>query len=236
MAKAYTTWTVLDNKPIEKLEENLWTVSGMMANGKTQRRMVVARLDDGRLVVHNAIALDDQGMAELDGFGKVSTLIVPNAFHRMDARIWKDRFPGASVFCPGGATKKVEEVVPVDGGDYTRAPSDGAVRLFHLDGMKSREGVLEVRSKSGTTLVFNDAVLNMPKLPFFIDLLLGPTGKTSVPRAIAMMLVSDKKAFASHLERLADTPDLKRVIFGHGADVTQDPAGTLRAVAREYLA
>ena len=30
MAVGYTTWTVLDNRPIDKLESNLWHVSGRM--------------------------------------------------------------------------------------------------------------------------------------------------------------------------------------------------------------
>lgn len=231
MARAYTSWTVLKNQPIKKHSDRLWTVSGMMENGKTQRRMAVARLADGRLIVHNAIALDDAGMADLDAHGEVAALIVPNAFHRQDARIWKDRYPNAAVFCPGGAASKVAQVVPVDGGDYSRAPSDDAVRLFHLDGVAEREGVLEVQSDHGVTLVFNDAILNMPALPFPISFLLGPTGQTSVPRFFRWMMVKDKAAFTAHLERLADTPGLERLIFGHGKDVTEDPAGALRAVA-----
>ncbi len=232
MAKAYTTWTVLDNKPIEKLAENLWNVSGMMANGTVQRRMVVARLDDGRLIIHNAIALDDAGMADLDAFGKVAALVVPNAFHRMDARIWKDRYPNAAVFCPGGATKGVSQVVPVDG-DYTKAPSDGQISLIHLEGCKAREGVLQIRTASGATLVFNDALLNLPKRSYPQEAFLGPTGKVSVPRFFRWALVNDKRAFKAHLERLAETPDLERIIFGHGANLSEDPAGLLRAAANE---
>lgn len=232
MAKAYTTWTVLDNKPIEKLADNLWTVSGLMENGKTQRRMTVARMDDGRLVIHNAIALDLAGMAELDAFGEVAFLVVPNAFHRQDARIWKDRYPNARVVCPGGATKSVSQVVPVDL-DYTKAPSDGSVRLAHLDGMGEKEGVLEVRTKSGATLVFNDSLLNMPKLGFPVDIFLGPTGRVSVPRFARWMFIKDKKAFTAQLTRLADTPGLERVIFGHGRNLAEDPAGVLRAAISE---
>lgn len=230
MAKAYTTWTVLENKPIEKLAENLWNVSGMMANGSTQRRMTIARLDDGRLIVHNAIALDETGMADIDAFGKVAALVVPNAFHRQDARIWKDRYPDAKVYCPGGATKAVSKVVPVDG-DYSQAPSDGQVRLVHLDGIKAREGVLEVRSTAGVTLVFNDTLLNMPDLGFPISVFLGPMGRVSVPRFVRLAFVSDKRAFVGHMERLADTPDLRRIIFGHGRNLDTDAAATLRGAA-----
>lgn len=235
MAKAFETWTVCKNRPIEKLSENLWTVSGLMPDGKIQRRMAVARLDDGRLIVHNAIALDEVGMAELDAFGQVAAIVVPNAFHRQDARIWKDRYPKAQIFCPGGATKGVAKVVDVDGGDYGRVPSDGMIRLTHFDGMKDREGVMEVRGASGVTVIVNDALMNMPPMPFPMSFMMHPTGHASVPRFVRWMMAHDKRALAAHLERLADTPDLERVVFGHGPSVTDAPAELLRAAARELV-
>ena len=91
MAKVFTTWTLLPHKPIEKLEENLWRVEGKMPDGKTQRAMVVARKQNGGLVIHNAIALEETEMKELEAFGKPEILLVPNRFHRQDSRIWKER-------------------------------------------------------------------------------------------------------------------------------------------------
>ena len=44
-------------------------------------------------------------------------------------------------------------------------------------------------------------------------------------------LVKDKDALKSHLLRLADTPNLARVVPGHGSIIEDDPAGVLRAVA-----
>jgi hypothetical protein len=61
MAKCFTTWTVLPHDPIEKHSENLWSVSGNMPGGN-QRRMTIARCADGKLVIHNPIALDDAEM------------------------------------------------------------------------------------------------------------------------------------------------------------------------------
>ena len=56
MPKVFTEWTVLPHRPIEKLSDNLWRVSGKMGN--VRRQMVLAKLRDGRVVVDNAIALD----------------------------------------------------------------------------------------------------------------------------------------------------------------------------------
>src|SRR5262249_24376514 len=124
-------------------------------------------------------------------------------------------YPDAKVYCPAGAKKKVAEVVTVDG-TYDDAPKDDDVSLVQLDGVKEHEGVLQVRSASGTTVVLNDAVNNLPKLGGMFGFMLSPTGRTSVPRIFRWFFLKDKKAFSAHIERLADLPGLKRVIVSHG--------------------
>src|SRR5215216_2517012 len=144
MAKCFTSWTVLPHEPIEKHAENLWSVSGKMSAGN-QRRMTVARRADGKLVIHNPVALQEDAMQQLEAFGRPSYLVVPNAFHRMDSLIYKQRYPELEVLCPRTARKKVSDVVPVTG-HLDELPKDASVELFHLRGMKEREGVLVVHS------------------------------------------------------------------------------------------
>lgn len=228
----FTTWTVLPHKPIEKLGDNLWRVSGSMpGDSKIQRQMALAKLNDGRVIVHNAVAMREPEMAELEAWGTPSVIFVPNGFHRQDALIWKQRYPNAQVIAPAGSKKRVAKVVAVDAVSET-APGDDSVRLVPIDGMPA-ESVLVVKSGGETTLVFCDAVLNMPKLGFPMNVFLGPTGQVSAPRAMRWMLLKDKKAFASQLDKLAETPGLRRLLFGHGAPITDDPAGALRKVATQ---
>jgi hypothetical protein len=222
----FTEWTVLSHRPIQKVSENFWWVEGTMPGGFT-RKMSVMRLRDGALMVHNAIALDEAEMQELDEFGRVAYIVVPNAFHRQDARIWKDRYPAAKVICPAGSKKKVASVVPVDL-DYKDAPGDDSVRLHYFEGMKEREGYAEVKSADGTTLVINDAVCNMPKMKGMMGMLMAPTGQPSVPRVTRWFLVKASGALGEHLDRLAAIPDLKRAILSHGDNLTADPAAALR--------
>jgi hypothetical protein len=228
---SFTEWTVLRHNPIEKIASNLWTVEGFMPKGN-QRRMTIARLNDGRLIVHNAIALDANEMAELEAFGKVAAIVVPNAFHRQDARIWKERYPAAKVYAPKKALKKVAQVVAVDG-DYDAIPHDDQVRASHLDGLKGAEGVIQVRSDDGTTLVFNDALLNMQPMSGFGGFFMAPTGRPSVPRFMRWVMIKDKNALSSHLKQLADLTQLKRLIPGHGATIDKDAVVTLRSVIDE---
>ena len=231
MAKAFQEWRVLPHGPIEKLSDSLWCVEGTMPNGKTRRRMALIRLADGRLIIHNAIALEDELMAEVTAFGTPAAILVPNAFHRQDAKIMKDRFPQAKVYCPAGAKKAVSRVVPVDG-TYSDAPRDATVSIRHLDGVKEREGVVEVISPDGRSLVFCDTLLNIKKAPLPARLFLAPIGRLSVPRFSRLLLVKDKRAFRADLERLAAS-DLRRIVPGHGALVLENAAASLEKAAAE---
>jgi hypothetical protein len=87
MAKAFETWTVLKHGPLEKLSDNLWRVEGTMPDPNIHRVMTIARMKDGRLFIHNAIALEEACMAEIESFGTPAVIVVPNGFHRQDAKI-----------------------------------------------------------------------------------------------------------------------------------------------------
>src|SRR5882672_7586433 len=61
-------WTVLPHGPLEKLEPNLWAVEGTikMPAGELSRRMCIARLGDGRLLLMNGVPLRDEAMREVE--------------------------------------------------------------------------------------------------------------------------------------------------------------------------
>lgn len=228
MATCYTEWTVLPHRPIVKHSERLWTVSGLMGNG-TQRTMSVIRLDDARLLIHNAIALSDEEMAEIDGWGTAAGILVPNGFHRMDCRIMQERYPQAKVYAPAAAAKAVAKATPVHG-TYADAPQDHTVRVAHLAGIKDREGVVEVADAAGVSLVFNDMIMNIPPAKWPMEWMVGPSGRVSIPRFARWFFASDNAALRKDLERLAErTPT--RLVPGHGAVVTEEVARHLRDAA-----
>jgi hypothetical protein len=235
MAKASSEWKVLHHGPIERLEENLWCVTGTLQGMSLKRVMTLVRLGDGRVVVHSAVALDEVSMTEIEeGWGRPSVLLVPNAYHRLDAPAYLARYPDLEVYCPKGSRKKVEEVIKVDG-DYDAFAGDASMEIEHLDGVRKAEGVMTVRSSGGTTVVFNDAVFNMPHgrgvAGFIFRHITGSTGGPRITRLFRMMAVKDKAALRAQLESLADTPDLVRVIVSHHRPITTEPAETLRRVA-----
>jgi hypothetical protein len=230
MPKAFDTWQVFPHRPLEKLEPNLWRVEGDIPGANGTRVMTIARMKDGTLCLHNGIALEEELMKEIEAFGRPALLVVPNGFHRLDAKVYKQRYPELRVICPTGARAKVEQVVKVDA-TYDDRVGDETVRLAHLDGTKQREGVLEIESDGKKTVVFNDVVNNLPKMSGLFGFLLAPTGKPSVPRLAKWITVSDRPALKAHLEKLAAAPNLSRIIVSHGAVMTAEPGDILRTVA-----
>lgn len=219
-------------------EDNLWSVIGDIPRLRMplKRRMVVARREDGTLVIHSAVLLAEAEMAELEALGPPALLIVPNGQHRLDAPAFKARYPHITVLCPERVEKKVSAKVAVDA-FYPDFPEDAASAIHDLDGTPDwgAEGVLVVRSgeaRERVTLVFGDTIMNQPHLPTFEGTVYRWLGCTGGPLVHSFWRwTGDKAALGAHLERLASLPGLARIIPGHGEPIEDDPAGTLRAVA-----
>ena len=138
-------WQVLPHGRPTRIGDNMLTVVGdiQMPLMDLPRRMTVARLRDARLVVYSAIALDEDEMIALEVWGQPAFLIVPSDKHRLDAKIWKKRYPAIQVVTPPGARAKVEELVAVD----TVEPDfkDQDVDFMVVPGTRGHEAALMVR-------------------------------------------------------------------------------------------
>jgi hypothetical protein len=234
MAGASGAWVVRGHGPIEKIGSRVWRVEGDVPGMALKRVMTIARLTDGRLVVHNGIALAEDAMREIDAWGKVAFVLVPNGFHRIDAAAFAARYPDAKVLCPRGSRARVAQVVP-SVGDYAELPADANVSLALIEGVGDQEGVMTITDESGVSLVLTDTVFNMPHVAgvagFVLKHVTLSSGGPRVTRIARMFLVKDKKRLAAHLERLAATHGLTRVIVGHHEMITDAPAEALRRAA-----
>jgi hypothetical protein len=230
-----TEWRASRHDPIQPLNEHLWRIEAPLPGMPLRRVMTVARRGDGDLVVHSAIGLDEASMEKLEAWGKLAYLVVPNGFHRMAAPMYKARYPRITVVCPAGARGRVHKVVDVDM-TYEQFPSDDVVSLSYLDGVRRSEGVLSVRAPDGVTLVMNDALFNCPHLPglpgFALRHITASTGFPRVSRLFKLAAMRDKPALRACFERLAETPDLRRIVVSHHLTIDDDPAGALREAAR----
>lgn len=235
MSKPLKQWKVLPHGKLAQIDENIMTVVGKirMPLMDLPRRMTVVRLKGSRLVVFSAIALDDDEMAGLESFGRPAFLVVPSDKHRLDAKIWKDRYPAICVVTPAGARSKVEEVVPVD----TVRPrfDDPAVKFVVVPGTRGREAALVVRTANGTTLVLNDVVGNIRNqsgVGGWLLHLAGFAGKAAqIPRVVKVAIVDDDKALRAQLLQWAEIGSLKRILVSHGEAIKENPRQTLRDLA-----
>lgn len=228
-------WIVQPHGKLERLADNLWTVEGTirMPPGPLSRRMTVARLQDGGLVIFSAISLEEAEMQRLEALGEPSHMIVPNAFHRLDAAAWKARYPRLRVVAPPGARSAVEQVVPVDDSDGIFP--DETVRFFAVPGTRDAESALLVASRGETTLVINDLIGNVRDASGLMKFVLSAMGfagrEPQIPRAFKAQAIKDKRAVAEQFRRWAQIPDLKRIVVSHGSPIEDDAAGVLRRLA-----
>lgn len=229
MAKPPRPWTVTQHDPIRKLEKNLWDVEGSLPGAPMKRRMTIARRQDGRLVLFNGVPLEESAMKELEAWGEPAFLVVPNGGHRLDIHAYKQRYPKLRVLCPARAAKKVSERVPVDG-SMSDFPADPDIALEELGGSKYGDGMMVVKSRGSTTIVFADAFFNIPKAGLLLTLL-GFTGGPKLTRVFRMFFLADAAGYAAHMRRLAELPGLKRLIVTHGDIVESDAPGVLRRLA-----
>jgi len=234
MAKANTIWKAHGNNPIEKLSSRLWRVEAGVPGMPLRRVMAIAKRSDGGLVIHNGIVVDEPSIKEIEAWGPIREIIVPNGWHRLDAKVFHDRYPDARVIAPAGARRKIEQVVPVTA-TFADVPRDPNVEHQYLDGLKEAEGVTIVRDEDGTSLIFTDAVFNMPHLHgtqgFVLKHITGSSGGPKISNLVRWFVVKDKKAYRANLERLAAIPDLRRIVVSHHQTIETDPGATLRTIA-----
>ncbi len=232
MPKTLEKWTVLPHGRLTEVDDGIWTVTGQIEMPLThfQRRMTVVRLKSGKLVIYSAIALDEPQMQVLEAAGTPACLIVPGDHHRADAKVWKDRYPALEVIAPAGAVKAAEDVVQVDSSDADFDDPD--VTFVTVKGLAGHEAALRVRRPSGTTLIVNDIVGNLPSESGLLLQLMGFSGDhPHIPVPIKVGLGGRADELKQQLLDWAAEPNLVRIIMSHGEPLEADPAGALRQLA-----
>ena len=236
MPKANLEWKVLPHGKLSEIDTNILTVTGNIHMPFTElpRRMTVARLADARLVVFSAMALDEGSMQVLESYGQPAFLVVPSDKHRLDAKVWKDRYPAMQVVAPAGSRKKVEDVVHVD----TTEPrfDDPNVQFITVPGTGRHEAALLIDSPEGATLVLNDLIGNIRDMSGFGGWFLRKTNfageEPQVPLPVLWTTVDDKSALRTQFLKWAELPALKRILVSHGEPIEEEPAEVLRDLAQ----
>lgn len=218
-----TAWEVYPHGELRQLADRLWAVEGSLPRLPIPRTMFVYRLDEGGLLVWSSVALDDAGMAQLEALGPVELIVVPNQFHRMQARAYLERYPQARVLCPAAAREHVAKEVAVHATVEEELPQHGIT--FHADaGIKPSEVVYEFPVEGGAALVFCDALFNLPHgrgLKGLLVRLIGSSGFFGVTRIGRLFVLADRQRFKQWLLQQSARKDLVLLGVAHGACVTE---------------
>jgi hypothetical protein len=240
MTKPMKEWTVLPHGKLTQVDEGLLTVVGelKMPLAEFPRRMTVIRLEDGRLVIFSAIALDEPEMQQLEAYGEPAFLIVPNDLHRIDAKVWKDRYPELIVVAPPGSREKVSQVVSVDADSVDF--KDSAVRYLNVLGTEGSEAALIVRRRAGTTLIVNDLIWNLPDQPGLGGWLFHAMGLSGarplIPFVVKLHSIRDRAAVRHQLQEWSRLNGLHRIIVSHGDIIGSEAPIVLRELANGLAA
>jgi hypothetical protein len=236
MTKAHESWKVLPHGKLSELEENILTVTGTIEMPLTDlpRRMTIARLNDGRLIVFSAIALSEGSMQKIDDYGRPAFLVVPNDKHRLDAAIWKARYPKMIVAAPQGAARKVADVVPVDLSEPRF--DDPNVQLVTVPGTAKGEYALLIDTPNGTTLVLNDLVGNIRNASgfggWFLKMMKFAGDEPQIPLPVKWNMIKDEAALRAQLMKWSELPTLRRILVSHGDIIDFKPGEALRDLAQ----
>lgn len=204
---------------------------------------MIYRLADSRLLIHSVIALDQAGMTQLESLGTPGIMIVPNRIHRIDAGVYKQRYPELLVVAPKVAKPYVEEVVPVDAIVEELLPNYGII-CHQPAGIRPQELVYELPLPNGKALIFTDILFNLTESYLvtyasrnkLILRWLGASGYFGITALGKRFFMTDGVAYREWLRELADSvPSLCAISVAHGEPITTNCAERLREAAARLL-
>jgi hypothetical protein len=226
------TIAVYPYHPLRSLAATLWQVEGTLGNG-LPRNMTVYRLPDGRLLLYSVVAMHAAGMEALEKLGRPAIMVMPHDRHQMDAPFYKARYPDLRILAP---EPRHARQVPIDG-DLSELDALG-IKAYVLPGTTYHEVVLELPiggDPAGVALATTELLGNLSGLPGLMGVLLRvlgpPGGGLGVARVVRWREVSDRKRARAWMIAMAERPDLRMVLVGHGSPVTVDAGAALRRAA-----
>jgi len=198
----------------------------------------------GELVLHSVVALDGAGMAQLERLGRPAVMIVPSPFHRLDAAVYKKRYPEIRVVCPRAAIPKVGKALPVDAAAEDVLPHQYGIEVVQLTALRVPElgyvlplGVTEAEPQTEDTknsgiknigqkaLLVCDLLVNQKEGPWYMKYLGYVTGgdQPGMSFMFRNFFVTDKQQAKQYWERLASRDDLTAILMAHGQPVIGEP-------------
>lgn len=194
------------------------------------KNMVVFKYNTTDLWLHSVIAMNPDDMKKLEEFGTPKVLVVPNGWHRLDAALYKEKYPEIIVTCPSFNLKSASEAVKVDQDIEKWCQENTKDILYHSPGGGRMELMYELRYSNGEkcAAVFCDQLFNLEKdtstMKGWIQYKMGSSGFFGVSGIgmFFMKFFGDKAKLRSWFEELPkNCSGLEYIIVGHGNIVTE---------------
>jgi hypothetical protein len=207
----------------------LWTLAGDWEGTAFRRRMTVMKTTSGGLVLHSAIALPEERLKELDRFGKVEAIVVPNYFHDSDAPWFSGRFLDAKVFAPQSVVAKLQkrcsktQVLPLESA-WSATPWAKEIHCIPIQGLRliSESYFVHVPSE---TLVICDMAFNMKESAFKgaqkFFMRMNRIGRGFGPSRLATHVFTKNPKRAKQSYQQVLRYPFERVIVSHGEVIEQ---------------
>jgi hypothetical protein len=232
MPKTPRPWIVTRHDPIEKLDDNLWTVAGDVPGVPIRRRMSIVKMSSGDLLFFNAVPLEDELLEEVRAWGRPALLVVPHHQHMIDAHAFREKL-GLKLYGPKECERDIRARAELEG-TLEAIPPDGDVTVQAVPGVKLGEPAIIVRSGGGarTSLLFGDVIQNNPKHSTkFMFRLMGFAGGPKVVPVFKMMFMKDKPKMRDQLVAWSELSGLTRLVPAHGEIVGAGASQALRGAA-----
>ncbi len=212
-----------------------WEVTGPVSpRNQMPRKMVIIELPTKdtatkkpHLLIHSAIACDEETMESILAVGVPHVMVVPSSFHRIDAAVWKVRFPDLIVVCPPGARKAVSSKVEVTGEMETVLAEFGiqSLTMGVAPGEKVHEYVIctPIIGAEGTVLICADTWFNITTpfagLGYRMMRLIGSFGPFKITN-IAKFFIKHWDVYLTDMMALKATGSVVAIAVAHGDTIT----------------
>jgi hypothetical protein len=218
-------------EPLIPFAADLWSVARPLRfwGLETGARMSVVRLNDGGLLVHSPVPLDEKLKAEVDALGTVEAVVAPSRFHHLSVCAWKDAYPQA-VFacCPGLEKKRADFAWDRVLGDRPEAEWERELDQvwFAARTMESEVVFFHRRSR---TMICADIIFNLTDHPKRLTRVVSRLTSNGKPGAtwLERLTIRDRTGARAQIDRmLAWKPE--RILLAHGRCIERDGEAVLR--------
>jgi Domain of unknown function (DUF4336) len=218
---------------VRAVAHDLWEAEAplRLAGVKVDRRMAVARLASGDLLVHSPAPLTGELRAQLDRLGRVRFVVAASWLHgHLHMEDYSAAYPDVELFAPPGLRKRRSDLTfagdLADGPD-PRWAAELDQTLFR--GQRVPPEAVFLHRSSGT-LIVGDLVWNVtPRMAVSARLWAGWRMRVT-PTPAFRLSVRDRAAARASVERILAW-DFDRILIGHGENVE---SGGHQAFAAAY--